>query len=71
MFDPEKIMDSLGTVIEKNIKELSKVKDLEQRKIQSEVIKNLCSSLGVFFDFIATTMDVGMMGAPDFFDDEE
>ena len=71
MFDPEELMSSLTTVVEKNIKELSKMKDVEQRRIQSEVIKNLCSSLGVFFDFIANTMDFGMMEAQDLFDDED
>jgi hypothetical protein len=71
MFDPEKLMSSLTTVVEKNIEELSKMKDVEQRRIQSEVIKNLCSSLGVFFDFIANTMDLDMMEASDFFDDED
>ncbi|MDY6856336.1 MAG: hypothetical protein SWO11_16880 [Thermodesulfobacteriota bacterium] len=71
MIDPEELMGSLMTVIQKNVKELSKMKDLEQRKIQSEVIKNLCSSLAIFFDYFANTMDLDLMEAPDFFDDEE
>ena len=33
-----------------------KTKDLTQRREQSEILKNLCRSAGVFFDLMTDTM---------------
>jgi len=42
--------DLLGKEIEKNIKELAKYKELDQKKKQAEIIKLLCESMGVFIN---------------------
>lgn len=44
------VLNSLSIAIDKNTKELSKIKDLNQKKVQAEIIKLLCESLGVFLD---------------------
>jgi hypothetical protein len=42
------ILSSLSKEIESNVKELSKMKDLNQKKPQAEIVKLLCESMGVF-----------------------
>lgn len=44
------LLGSLAKTIDKNVQELSKIKDLDQRKKQAEIVKILCESMGVFFD---------------------
>lgn len=44
------LLSSLAKTIDKNVQELSKIKDLDQRKKQAEIVKILCESMGVFFD---------------------
>ncbi len=49
----EQMIESLAKEIKKNIKSLSGIKNIEQRKTQAEIIKLLCESMGVFFSAIA------------------
>ncbi|HDR15782.1 MAG TPA: hypothetical protein ENN79_09940 [Desulfobacteraceae bacterium] len=48
--DPEKIIDGLSKELLSTLKLMSKVKDVNERETYSRIVKNLCESLGVFFD---------------------
>ncbi|MBI9084207.1 MAG: hypothetical protein JEZ11_11460 [Desulfobacterales bacterium] len=49
--DPmEKLIDLLPREVSKNLNAMSKTNDLEQKKIYSEIVLNLCESMGVFID---------------------
>lgn len=60
------VIDGLSKEIVKNIKDLSKCKDIDQKKKLAEIIKLLCESMGVFFDAMGMA-DYGML---DDFDDD-
>jgi hypothetical protein len=49
----EQMIESLAKEIKRNIKAMSGIKNLDQRKTQAEIIKLLCESMGVFFSSIA------------------
>ena len=55
--DPEKIMDGLLKELTTTLKAMSKVKTVEEKMQYSEIVKNLCDSLGVFLNLAS-----GMMG---------
>ena len=61
------ILSSLSKEIDSNVKALSKIKDLDQKKTQAEIVKLLCESMGVFFDAMKTGDD---MGDDDYDDDD-
>ena len=46
------VLDSLSKAILKNVKELSKITDLNQRKTQAETVKLLCESMGIFLNMM-------------------
>lgn len=46
----EKLIDLLPREVSNNLKAMSKTEDLEQKKIYSEIVLNLCESIGVFID---------------------
>jgi hypothetical protein len=46
------VLDSLSKAILKNVKEVSKITDLNKRKIQAETVKLLCESMGVFLNLM-------------------
>ncbi len=48
--DPEKIMDGLSKELMSSLKAMSKAKDVNEKEVHSRIVKNLCESLGVFFD---------------------
>jgi hypothetical protein len=48
--NPEKIMDGLLKELNLALKAMSKAKDLDEKEAQSRIVKNLCESLGVFFN---------------------
>ncbi len=48
--DPEKIMDGLAEELTNALKTMSQAKTVEEKVAYSQVIKNLCESLGVFLD---------------------
>lgn len=50
MTNPADIMEPILIETKRILEEMGRTKDLEERKTQSEIIKNLCESLGVFFD---------------------
>jgi len=65
MFDPESVLDPMIEEIQRLLVEMKNAKDLEQRRVQSEILKNVCASLGVFFDFMSDALEV------DYLDEEE
>jgi hypothetical protein len=64
--DPEKIIDGLSKELISELRAMSKAKDLDKKEVHSRIVKNLCESLGVFFD-----MASGMMPYDDDFSDNE
>ena len=54
--DPEKIMDDLSRELNSALKAMGKAKDLNEREVHSRIVKNLCESLGVFFDLASEMM---------------
>lgn len=50
----ERMIDALVKEISSNIKAMSKIKSISEKKTQAEIIKLLCESLGVFFTAMAT-----------------
>ena len=60
--DPEKIMDGLSKELISALKAMSKAKDLNEKEIHSRIVKNLCESLGVFFDLANEMMPLDFDG---------
>lgn len=48
--DPTELMDPIIGETARALKEMKGMNDLDQRRVQSEIVLNLCRSLGVFFD---------------------
>ncbi len=51
--DPEKIMDGLTKELNATLKAMAKAKNVNEKEVYSRIIKNLCESLGVFFDLVS------------------
>ncbi|NCC52633.1 MAG: hypothetical protein EOM20_15640 [Spartobacteria bacterium] len=74
MVDPEDILAPTLTEAKRILDEMAKTKDLAQRREQSEILRNLCQSAGVFFDLLADAvasngfLDVNDL---DIFDEDE
>jgi len=54
--DPEKIMDNLSKELNVAIKAMAKAKDVNEKEVHSRIVKNLCDSLGVFFNLASEMM---------------
>ena len=54
--DPEKIITGLTKELTAELKIMSKTKDIDAKETHSRIIKNLCQSLGVFFDLMSEMM---------------
>lgn len=54
--DPDKIMDGLSRELTSALKAMAKAKDLNEREVHSRIVKNLCESLGVFFNLASEMM---------------
>jgi hypothetical protein len=55
--NPEKIMDGLTKELGVALKALSNAKTVDEKVAHSQIIKNLCESLGVFLDLAAVMME--------------
>jgi hypothetical protein len=44
---------------------MSKAKDLDEKEVHSRIVKNLCESLGVFFDLASEMMPLDFDGDSD------
>ena len=53
----EKMMDSLLNELAANLKTMSKAKTIEEKIQYSQIIKNLCESLGVFLNLAREMID--------------
>jgi hypothetical protein len=62
MMEPEKIMDGISKELMSALKAMSNSKDVNEKVAYSEIINNLCTSLGVFLDAASSMME---------FDEEE
>jgi hypothetical protein len=51
--DPDKIMNGISKELLAAIKAMEKAKTPEEKLIRSEIIKNLCKSLGVFLELMS------------------
>jgi len=54
--DPEKIMNGLFKELNVALKDMSKSKTVEAKLAHSQVVKNLCESIGVFLDLASDLM---------------
>ena len=53
---PDKIMDGLWRELNSALKAMAKAKDVNTKEVYSRVVKNLCESLGVFFNLASEMM---------------
>ena len=51
--DPEKIMNGISKEISTALGVMEKAKTPEEKLMYSEIVKNLCESLGVFLNLIS------------------
>ena len=54
--EPEKIIIGVSKELTSELKAMSKAKDVNEKEIHSRIVKNLCESLGVFFDLASDVM---------------
>ena len=53
MFDPDVLLDGLTKELQTSVTAMGKMKSQEQKKVQSEIVKNLAESMGVFLSFLS------------------
>ena len=58
--DPEKIMDGLAKELSAALKAMAKAKTVEEKLAYSQIVKNLCDSLGVFLELASEMMGFDM-----------
>ncbi len=66
--EPSDLFDPLIAEINRTLKEISETEDIGKRQKQSEVLKNLCGSLGIFLEMIGNVMDLNF---PEFMYDDD
>jgi len=54
--DPEKLMDGLSKELDAALKAMAKAKTVEEKVSYSQIIVNLCESLGVFLELASNMM---------------
>ena len=57
--DPEKLMTDLSKEISTALKAMAKAKTPEEKLQHSQIVKNLCESLGVFLSLISDMAPYG------------
>ena len=68
MSEPADLLDPIIEETRRTLEEMKQTKDLAQRQVQSEIVRNLCESLGVFFDLMSPIDDDDLS---EFLDEEE
>ncbi len=58
--NPDKLMDDLMKELEVALKAMSKAKTVEEKVLHSQIVKNLCDSLGVFLNLATNMMENGL-----------
>jgi len=56
IMDPERVMDGLSKELNSTLKAMSKAKKMEEKVQYSQIVKNLCDSLGVFLNLASEIM---------------
>lgn len=54
--EPDEIMDALTGELEATFKAMKNAKTVEEKLQYSEIVKNLCKSLGIFLDLASDMM---------------
>jgi hypothetical protein len=54
--EPDKIMEGISAELLVTLQKMAKAKSVEQKLQYSQVVKNLCESLGVFIDLASGMM---------------
>jgi RecJ-like exonuclease len=54
--DPDKMMNGLSNELNSALKAMTKAKDVNEKEVYSRIVKNLCESLGVFFNLASEMM---------------
>ena len=54
--DPDKIMDGLSKELNSALKAMAKARDVNEKDVYSRIVRNLCESLGVFFNLASEMM---------------
>jgi hypothetical protein len=54
--DPDKIMNGLSNELNSVLKAMTKAKNMNEKEVYSRIVKNLCESLGVFFNLASEMM---------------
>ena len=57
--DPEKLMNDLSKEVSAALKAMAKAKTAEEKLVHSQIVKNLCESLGVFLSVISDMAPYG------------
>lgn len=52
IMEPDKIMDGISKELLRALKSMAKAKTVEEKLTYSEIVKNLCDSLGVFLELV-------------------
>ena len=55
--NPEKMIEGLMKELDSAIKAMSKAKTAEEKVVHSQIVKNLCESLGVFLNVASNAMN--------------
>jgi hypothetical protein len=54
--DHDKIMSGLSNELNFALKAMAKTKNVNEKEVYSRIVKNLCESLGVFFNLASEMM---------------
>jgi ubiquinone biosynthesis protein COQ9 len=65
IMDPEKIIDGVSKELVSNLKMMAKTNNINEKEIYSRIVKNLCESLGVFFDLADDMMPLDFDEEPE------
>ncbi len=68
--DPEQLMNALGNELKISIQAMDAEEDLDRRVKQSEIVKNLSESMGVFLRLISDVMSTDFDGFEEDYDDD-
>ncbi|HHL33819.1 MAG TPA: hypothetical protein ENJ30_05585 [Desulfobulbaceae bacterium] len=68
--DPEQLMNALGSELKTSIRDMAGEEDLDRRVKQSEIVKNLSESMGVFLRLISDVMSADFDGFEEDYDDD-
>ncbi len=71
MDNPADILEPMLAEAGRTLMEMEETEDLASRRIQSEIVQNLCQAAGVFFELMSNTMMPEEFPFPDLPDDAD